>query len=54
MGRIEHTLLVGDKLPNRPKTAARNNMVSQESNEHIILLQEGCGCRARWREGFYL
>jgi hypothetical protein len=54
MGRIEHSLLVGDKPPNRPKTAARTNMVSQESNEHIILLQESCGCRARWREGFYI
>jgi hypothetical protein len=49
MGRIEHTLLVGDKQPNRPKTAARNNMVSQESNEHIIPPQGKLGGWARRR-----
>jgi hypothetical protein len=52
MGRIEHTLLDGDKPPIRPKTAARDHILPQESNEHSISPQQSCGCRARW--GFYL
>jgi hypothetical protein len=40
MGRIEHKLLDGDKLPNRPKTNGRNTILAHKSNDRNILPQK--------------
>ncbi len=38
MGRIEHPLLDGDKLPIRPKTAARNHTIPKKVTSISFLL----------------
>jgi hypothetical protein len=46
MGRIEHTLLVGDGHPNRPKTFARNPTIPHKSDKRFYLPQRAGVLRA--------
>jgi hypothetical protein len=42
MGRIEHTLFVGDGHPNRPKTFARNSTIPQKVT-NVSIYHKGPG-----------